>query len=162
MKPLYLLPACLIFSLAAGCAKSDAAPRVVAYGEKFIDTGAMDVAEFYAKVDQLEGKRVQVKGTVVDVCENRGCWINIGADMQPKPIKFKVTDGVIVFPLDSKGKSVVAEGTVVKKKFTMEQTIKYLKHQAEEKGEEFDPSTVKEAMTLIMLRGHGAQISDSR
>ncbi len=159
------LPASLIFFLAAGCAKSDGAPeapKAVVYGAEFVDAGVMSVSEFYAKLDELEGKRVQVKGTVTGVCENRGCWIDIGEDLHPKTVKFKVQDGVMVFPLDAKGKNVVAEGTVVRRQLTMEKTITYLKHQAEEKQEEFDPSTVKEAMTLVMLKGRGARISDSR
>ena len=51
----------------------------------------------------------------------------------------------------------VVEGVVEELKLSREDMIKYLEHLAEEKGQPFDPSTVKEER-LIRLRGLGAEI----
>ena len=39
------------------------------------------------------GKKVQVKGLIVDVCARRGCWIYIAGDKPFQKLRFKVTDG---------------------------------------------------------------------
>ncbi|MCH7612367.1 MAG: hypothetical protein IIB45_03305 [Candidatus Marinimicrobia bacterium] len=44
------------------------------------------------------GNPVQISGMVVDVCPNRGCWIDVSSD---KPQE-KVDDGVIVFRITAK------------------------------------------------------------
>ncbi|MFH2203335.1 MAG: DUF4920 domain-containing protein [Elusimicrobiota bacterium] len=162
MNRYILIPFCVFLALAASCAKADPELKTVAYGEQTDDKGAISVAEFYKRLDELDGRRVKVKGMVTDVCENRGCWINIGEETGPQAVKFKVEDGVIVFPMSAKGKSVIGEGTVFRRKLTLEQTIAGRKHHAEEQGKAFDPKSVTEAETIVMLRGIGARITDSR
>jgi hypothetical protein len=77
-------------------------------------------------------------------------------------IRFKVRDGVMVFPMSAKGKYAVAEGLVRKIPLSLQQTKRYLAHQAEEKGESFDPSTVTSAITLIRLDGIGAVLREKK
>lgn len=62
----------------------------------------------------FEGKTVQITGKIVKVCEHAGCWIDVQGDKEDQIIKVKVDDGVIVFPKDAIGKTVVAEGVVYK------------------------------------------------
>ncbi|MCK9280682.1 MAG: DUF4920 domain-containing protein [Melioribacteraceae bacterium] len=63
---------------------------------------------------EYEGKTVQITGKIVKVCEHAGCWIDVQGDKEDQIIKVKVDDGVIVFPKDAIGKTVVAEGVVYK------------------------------------------------
>ncbi|MCL1908542.1 MAG: DUF4920 domain-containing protein [Holophagaceae bacterium] len=72
------------------------------------------VSDILAKPDSYNGKLVQVRGTIVDVCPSKGCWIMIGGDQRYESILFKVEDGVISFPTSLKGHEVLAEGTVAK------------------------------------------------
>ena len=58
------------------------------------------------------GKRVKVRGAIVDVCEMKGCWIALASDQGFQTIRFKVDDGVIVFPMDAKGLTATVEGVV--------------------------------------------------
>ena len=51
----------------------------------------------------------------------------------------------------------VVEGVVEELNLSRDQMVEYLKHLAEEKGQPFDPSTVKDER-LIRLRGLGAEI----
>lgn len=162
MNRVYILISCLILTAGFGCSKSELDTQVVTYGSGVTASDAIDVADFYANLDELEGQKVRVKGMVTDVCEKRGCWIKIGNEKEAQTVKFKVQDGVIVFPMSAKGKDVIAEGTVIKKELTMEQTIAYLKHEAEEHKQAFDPKSVKERLTIVMLKGIGAKITDTR
>lgn len=161
MKKISFLLSLLAIAFSA-CAKSEIESKIVSYGSDFSEADVIDVKEFYAKLDSLEGKKVRVKGMVTDVCEKRGCWLKIGGETHATEVKFKVQDGIIVFPMSAKGKKVVAEGTVVKQKLSLEQSIAYLEHEAEENKKPFDRESVKEPVTVVMLKGHGAKISDIR
>ena len=52
-----------------------------------------------------------------------------------------------------------AEGEVIVKDLTLEQSQARAKHMAEDAGKEFDPASVTEPMTIVMLDGKGATIS---
>jgi len=133
-------------------------PEGTVYGDGVKITRTMKVSEVIAKADELEGDTVRVEGLVTGVCAKRGCWFKMASDKEFESITFKVTDGVIVFPMSMKGKYAVAEGVVQKLPLDLEQTRAFLKHKAEEAGETFDPTTVTEAMTIIRLKGTGAVV----
>jgi len=73
----------------------------------------MAVSAILENPEDFLGKPVQITGKVVDVCPNRGCWIDVSSDTPYKTITVKVDDGVIVFPITVKGKNVMAEGTLI-------------------------------------------------
>ncbi len=104
------------------------------------------------------GKTVLVEGTVVAVCEKRGCWMEIASDKPSQKIKIKVKDGEIVFPLEEKGKSALVEGTVYEIKMTKEEAIEAAKKEAEEHGKKFDASKITGPVTLYQIKGIGAVI----
>ena len=128
------------------------------YGKTLTLKEVTRVSEILANPEKFNGKRVRVQGAVVDVCSKRGCWIRLASDKEFESILFKVDDGVIVFPMDAKGKTAVAEGVISAKTYTVEQLIEQGKHQAEETGKPFDPSTVKGPKTVVRIMGEGASI----
>lgn len=130
------------------------------YGEPIGEAPAVALTELVANTDTYSGKRVRVSGMVTGVCAKRGCWINIGAEEGPEEVTFKVTDGVIVFPMSALGKWVEAEGTVQRVELNLERSREYLAHKAEESGETFDPESVTEPLSLVRLGGIGAVVSD--
>jgi hypothetical protein len=106
------------------------------------------------------GKRVQVEGTIVEVCEERGCWIRISSDKEFEAIRFKVDDGVITFPMEARGKTVLAEGVVTVKTLTREQVIEQARMEAKERGTiaQFDPTKIKSGTTDVEMTGEGARV----
>ncbi len=104
------------------------------------------------------GKKVLVEGPVVDVCDKRGCWIDLGSDKQYGKMKVKVKDGEIVFPMEAKGKDALVEGQVYEIKMTKEQALKAAEHEAKEHGKKFDPESVKGPVTIYQIKGLGAEI----
>lgn len=73
----------------------------------------MPVDKLLESADRYDGKTVQVKGTVRDVCKMMGCWMEIAGE-SGKAIRIKVEDGVIVFPKTAVGKTAIAEGVLSK------------------------------------------------
>jgi hypothetical protein len=116
------------------------------------------ISDIIAHPEKFKGKRIVVEGPIVDVCKTRGCWIKIGGDKEFESIRFKVEDGVIVFPLEIKGKSAIAEGVLSVKVYTKDDLIKSGEEHAKNEGTEFEPSTVTEGKTVIQLNGEGALV----
>ena len=95
---------------------------------------------------------------VTAVCEKRGCWMSLASDQEGQELRIKVDDGVIVFPLEARGRRAVAEGVFTKHELTLEQTVAFARHEAEEKGETFDPDSVTEARTFYQIKATGAVV----
>lgn len=128
------------------------------YGKGVTLKSKTKVSSIFAAPKNFVGKKVLVEGTIVDVCEKRGCWMEIAGDKKGQKIKVKVDDGVIVFPVSKKGHKALVEGVVEELVFTKEELIKAEKHRAEEQGTKFDPSTIKSGKTVYRIKGSGAKI----
>lgn len=120
---------------------------------------ATPISKILADPDAYVGKTVRIEGKVLDVCPMKGCWMELAGEDGKESLKVKVDDGVIVFPVDSKGKLAVAEGTVEAIPMTKEEYVGWLEHLAEERGEKFDAASVGEGpFRILQLKGTGARI----
>ncbi len=131
-----------------------------AYGKPLSLKTATPISAILKNPKSFEGKRVQVEGLIVEVCEERGCWIKIASDKPFESIRFKVEDGVITFPMEARGKLVLAEGIVAVKSMTREEAVEQARYMAEERGtlKSFDPATIKGPVTDIQIMGDGARV----
>jgi hypothetical protein len=139
-----------------------AAPAVMAeagktYGKGVSSTEVIKVSELVANADKYVGQTVRVEGVVIDVCAKRGCWMDLKSD--GGKVRIKVEDGVMVFPMDAKGKNAIAEGVFTKIEMTPEEARAHAKHMAEEKGQAIDAANAPEAPAVIyQIAGTGAVI----
>ena len=125
------------------------------YGSDLTLDEKTSISDILQDPQAYEGKRVQVSGKVTGVCKKMGCWIEI-TDAHDAAIRFKVDDGVIVFPQESPGKAAVVEGVVVVRDLTHEQALARAEHMAEEQGVPFDSTAIAGPQNVIMLKGEGA------
>jgi co-chaperonin GroES (HSP10) len=128
------------------------------YGKDITLKEKTSISDILNNPEDYLDKTVLVEGEVLDVCPKMGCWMEIESDAEGEKIKVKVKDGDIVFPEEAKGKNALVEGKVYKIDLTVEEAVEYYQHQAEERGDEFDPSTVTEAITIYQIKGLGAEI----
>ena len=100
-----------------------------------------------------DGKVVRVEGMVTDVCPKRGCWFELAGSKPGEKLRFKVQDGAMVFPLEAKGQTAVAQGTLVVKQLTLEETRANAEYQAKEYGliDEVLTSRKNTALSLIHI-----------
>ena len=126
------------------------------YGKGVSSRETMPVSQLLATPDAFVGQTVRVEGTVVGMCKERGCWINIASDKEGESVRIKVQDGVIVFPAEILGSTVIAEGVWTANKLDMETTKAYCNAKAEKAGEKFNPESVTDCMTLYQVTGTGA------
>jgi len=127
------------------------------YGKGVHVTETTAVSAILDNPDSYIGKTVKIEGMIIEVCAKRGCWVYVAGDRQGEKIQVKVTDGEIVFPMSASGQMAAVEGIVEELKISREEMIKYLQHMAEEKGQPFDPATVKDER-MIRIVGLGAEI----
>lgn len=149
---------------AAAAPGAAAAPAPAAGGQSF-GAGvtlkeAVSVEAILANPTAFKGKTVRVEGMITDVCPQRGCWFELAGTEPGHKLKFKVTDGDMVFPVDAKGKYAVAQGEISLNSLTLEQTRAYEEEQAKEHGKAFDPATVTTPTTIVRIDGTGALIRD--
>ena len=128
------------------------------YGNEITLKEKTSISDILSDPEDYLDKTVLVEGEVLDVCPKMGCWMEIESDVEGEKIKVKVKDGDIVFPEDAKGKNALVEGKVYKIELTVEEAVEYYEHLAEERGDEFDPSTATEGVTIYQLKGLGAEI----
>jgi hypothetical protein len=145
---------------AAPAAPAPAGLKGDVYGGGVSLTESTPVSKLLAEADQYDGKVVRVEGTVTEVCEKRGCWMNIASDAQFEALRFKVQDGVITIPLEAKGRYAVAEGTLRKVALSPEDAQAMRDHEAEEQGKPVD-NTIPLPTYSIKLEGTGAVIRDA-
>ncbi len=128
------------------------------YGKDITLKEKTNISDILSNPEDYVDKTVLIEGEVLDVCPMAGCWIEVASSVEGEKIKVKVKDGEIVFPVEAKGKNALVEGKVYKIELTVEEAVEYYQHQAEERGEEFEPSTVTEVVTIYQIKGIGAEI----
>ena len=146
----------LLFALAAGLAAADER----SFGAPLSpDLAVTAIGDIVADPDAWAGKRVRIEGRVSGVCEHMGCWLEL-ASPDDVALRVKVDDGVIVFPSDAVGAHAEAEGEVEILELTRDEYEDWLRHQAEETGDEFDPAAVGDGpYRIVRLRGLGAVVT---
>jgi hypothetical protein len=129
------------------------------YGAGVSLSEATPIAKILADPDAYVGKKVRIEGRVLDVCPMKGCWMELAGAEGKESLRVKVDDGVIVFPVDAKGKLAVAEGTIEAIPMTRERYVAWLEHLAEERGETFDAAAVGDGpFRILQLKGTGARV----
>jgi len=107
--------ATILILFALGVAAAASAVQEKKYGNGVTLTTATTVENLLSQPEQYLGKTVRVDGVVTAVCDMAGCWLELAdAKAGAKTLRFKVDDGVIVFPVSAKGKRASAEGVFEK------------------------------------------------
>jgi hypothetical protein len=144
-----------VLLLCGGVALSAAVKK---YGKDLTLKETTKISAIFAQPDSFNGKRVKVQGPIVDVCSEKGCWIALGSDKEFQVIRFKVDDGVIVFPMTAKGLTATVEGVVTVSTLSEADQIAQGKEMEKEMKKPFDPKTVKGPKTVIMIKGEAAEV----
>ncbi len=106
------------------------------------------ISKILAAPNKFEGKTVLVEGKILEVCQDKGCWIEIAGAKENEKIKVKVEDGVIIFPKEAKGKTALVQGVVAPVKAEECESgheKKIDSKEAEHKHDKTDASKEKEA-----------------
>lgn len=109
------------------------------FGELITPDGAEDVNSLLASVNNEEELNAKVSGTIVEVCQSKGCWMTLQLD-NGETMRVTFKDYGFFVPKDAAGKTVIMDG-IAKVDVT---DVKTLRHYAEDAGktqEEIDAIT---------------------
>lgn len=129
-------------------------------GQPLTQAQPMTVSALLRDAAAHEGKTVQVKGKITEVCQMMGCWMNLVDTSTQQSVRIKVNDGEIIFPKDAPGRMAVAEGKLKKIVLSREQAVAMAQHEAEEQGRKLDPASIKAGKTFYQIQGTGAVLLD--
>lgn len=166
MSRLALILLLAVLGVSVGCSKSSkseaatkqSAGKTFGAGVKLAETTPIDTILKDPKA--WDGKTVRVEGMITDVCPSRGCWMELAGEAPGQKLRFKVTDGEMVFPMDAKGQRATAEGKISVKELSVEDSKQYAEYQAKEYNLPYDPASITKPMIIARLDGTGAVIHD--
>lgn len=101
----------------------------VHYGDSISPEGAITYDELNKQMQGKDTLRAKLTGTVVEVCQMKGCWMTIASatdSLEPLFINFK--DYAFAMPKDLSGKKVAMDGYA----YFEETSVEDLKHYAED------------------------------
>ena len=124
------------------------------FGKPLTIKQPMPLATLLAHADDYNGKTVQVKAKITDVCQAMGCWLEL-VNEDGQHLRFEAHEAGIEFPKDSAGRMVIAEGKFVKSELSKEAATEKAKEDAKDKGKTFDPASVKPGYSYE-IEGSGA------
>jgi len=129
MKSLLTFLLVLSIALFASAQDPKSAVKGVTYGEGASAEGAIPISKASDQISEKDKFTGKVKGKVVSVCQEKGCWMKIERQTgEPVMVKFK--DYGFFMPKDIVGKEVVLDGEATVK----ETSVKQLKHYAADAG----------------------------
>ncbi len=154
MKSLLGLILLLGFSLASLAQDPKPATKGVTYGEGTTAEGAISISQASSQLKDKDKFSGKVKGKVVSVCLEKGCWMKVERD-NGEPVMVKFKDYGFFMPKDIVGKEVVLDGEATVK----ETSVKQLKHYAEDAGKsKEDISKIKEPKKEIIFVARGVLV----
>ena len=129
MKKALVLFSFLFTAACLNAQEPKSAQKGVTYGQGTVADGAITVNAVDSKLKDQDKFNGRVKGKVVSVCQEKGCWMKIERENgDAMMVKFK--DYGFFMPKDIEGKEVVLDGEAT----IRETSVKQLKHYAQDAG----------------------------
>ena len=99
------------------------------FGEQITEDAAIEPVQLAAQLEGKDTLTIKVKGKIKEVCQKKGCWMNIDmGNNEEMTVRFK--DYAFFVPKDATGREVIFEGVA----FRDTTSIDDLKHYAEDAG----------------------------
>lgn len=105
--------AVVLLALALPAWAHDVPPEVKTYGAQITEKKPVKLAKLVKSPSKYRGKTVRLEGTVKNVCQGAGCWIEVEA-ADGKTILAKSLDESVLVPMDCQGQNVVVQGVVTR------------------------------------------------
>jgi hypothetical protein len=106
-----LLLAAALVAVPALVFAAEFAPAPQRYGTAVRVTKPVSIARLAKDPAKFKGRTIRLEGTVKDVCQGRGCWVEV-VDAHGASFLAKSLDESVLLPKDCKGQHVVVEGVV--------------------------------------------------
>ncbi len=95
------------------------------YGEPIQAESAVDISSVVDEFEMDVEKQYIISGTLVSVCQSKGCWTTLATD-DGRVIKMTFADYGFFLPTDAAGSEIIAEGVGFKKISTIDEQRHHL------------------------------------
>lgn len=99
------------------------------FGDTIKSEGAIAANELMGVLAGKDSVQVKLSGTIEDVCQKKGCWMNVSLG-EGKSMRVRFKDYAFFVPKDAAGKTVFIEGYA----YNDTTSVAELKHYAEDAG----------------------------
>ncbi|HLT50159.1 MAG TPA: DUF4920 domain-containing protein [Aequorivita sp.] len=128
------------------------------FGDKITDENVLTKTEMIDKYKDLKpGDTVTVKfaATVKDVCQKKGCWMNLEMGEQEAMVRFK--DYGFFMPKDIAGQEIIVNG----KAYVEEMSVEDQRHYAEDGGKSAEEiAAITETKRTLAFEADGVLIPE--
>jgi hypothetical protein len=126
------------------------------FGDKISPDGAIKAEQVKAALGKHDSLAMKVEGKVVDVCQRKGCWMEIKlGDAETMRVTFK--DYGFFVPKNTGGKTVIVEGYA----YNDTTTVAELRHYASDGGKTQDEiNKITEPEVAVTFEAKGVIIKD--
>lgn len=128
------------------------------FGDKISDENVLSKAEMIEKYKALKpGDTVNVKfaSTVKEVCQKKGCWMNLDMNGEEAMVRFK--DYGFFMPKDITGQEIIVNG----KAYVEEMSVEDQRHYAEDGGKTADEiAAITEPKRTLAFEADGVLIPE--
>lgn len=100
------------------------------FGAAITEEGSVTPEKAAAMLANADSMAMKITGKVTEVCQARGCWMNVVDDQGGQPIFVQFKDYGFFMPKDCSGKKVTMDGMLYKQITPVEE----LRHYAQDKG----------------------------
>jgi hypothetical protein len=105
------------------------AQKTESFGEKIKLDGAIEGASFLKQIDGKDSLLVKISAPIVNVCQKKGCWMNVDLG-EGKQMMVRFKDYGFFVPKDADGKIAVMDGVAFREVLSVDM----LRHYAEDAG----------------------------
>ena len=137
----------LLIAFTFACSKPEPVePKV--FGAEFVSENVISAEELMTTMSDKEEMDATVKGTVVEVCQEAGCWLTVDIGEGKEPLRVRMKDHDFAVPKDITGKTIEFSGTSFNEQLSVDAQKHYLVD-AKAPQEEIDAITEpKQAITF--------------
>jgi hypothetical protein len=128
------------------------------FGEKITEDNAVEATTIVSQIAGKDSLDAKVKGKIVDVCQKKGCWMNVDlGNNQTMRVSFK--DYSFFVPKEAGGKTVVIEGRA----YNDTTSVDELRHFASDAGKtEAEIAQITNPEPSITFEAKGVIIFDEK
>ena len=123
------------------------------FGEAFTTDNALSIDDLIAQMSDNDSLALQVTGTISEVCQMKGCWMNIKPDNEAyDAVMVRFKDYGFFVPKDIAGRQILMNGYAFKELTPVDE----LKHYAEDAGKSAEEiAAITEPKTEIKFLASG-------
>ena len=125
------------------------------FGDEFaLDGDPIDLVDALAKLEDADGESIDIKvlAQSTEVCESRGCWMNLYHADEDLPVRVRMENYGFFVPRNATGAETVVEGTMSYEELSEDDAQHHARHIAEQTDQAIDDVPLETHIVKLKAR----------